>query len=115
LWLRILDLLGFTGLNASFDPDRQSSYSLDAVQSQGTMADRRNGLSTAVTATLWQSVGVSPFESRIANLIGEVTPVITEQLNRVRCSDRPVATAQVIGRAISVATPADSFRVLWMK
>ena len=39
-------------------------------------------------------------------------PVIPEKFRRVRSADRPVAAAQVVGRTVLVASPADAFGVL---
>lgn len=42
-------------------------------------------------------------------------PVVAEKLDRVLCPDRAIAADQRIGRAILIAAPTHSLRVLRMK
>jgi len=42
-------------------------------------------------------------------------PVPTEQLHRMLRPDRPIPATKVVGGAVLVASPADSFRMLRIK
>lgn len=52
---------------------------------------------------------------RLLGLLSPFQPVYAEQLDRVLSTNRPVAAVQRVGRAIFVASPANTLRVLRMK
>lgn len=50
-------------------------------------------------------------------MVGELPfkPVLSEEFNRMLRSNCSVSAAEVIGGAILVASPADSFWMLWIE
>ena len=49
--------------------------------------------------------------ARILAIEFAVQPIFSEEFNRMRRPNRSVPAAQIVGRAVLITTPADSFRM----